>query len=229
MAGVPAGAVPGMAGMTAVPGAGMAGVPGMARVPGGLYSAEKQAGLYPTPQMYQSLSPAQQNYLAQVSQAAAQQGYFASGQPAYLTATSPSGQQRYMVSQPYPGGNTLVSSASVLTGAPGYPLTASAAGYPLTVTTSLGSQSPAGYPTYINSQFGPMQISPSQSPYATAAGHPLYSNSPYAGLQMQQAQVAQGQVPAQLAGRVPAGYTAVSPAQYNAATSGLPLGYPYTY
>jgi len=83
------------------------------------------------------------------------------------------------------------------TGATGYPLTAGA-GYTLQTQSSMGSPVPmpsssqAGsqYPTYIGSQFAPIQISPSQNPYAASAtGHPLYPSNPYAGLQLQASQV----------------------------------------
>ena len=105
-----------------------------------------------------------------------------------------------------------------ITGSPGYSL--SAGYYTPSVTSALSvqpsslsaessSRLPAStspstpaqtqYPTYIGTQLGPMQISPTQNPYAAAAtGHPLYP-SPLTGLQVQtqQAQVSslQGQIP----------------------------------
>ena len=90
------------------------------------------------------------------------------------------------------------------TGAPGYSLAAGGGAYALSTqpsslsmtqtvpvaTSSLSSQSQNPYPTYISPQLGPVQISPSQNPYAAAAtGHPLYPASHLAGLQVQQSQV----------------------------------------
>lgn len=224
MAGV---AVPGMHGMTPVQ------VAGISRVPNGMsamYQSEKSSGLYPGANpSYQSL--AQQGYLTQsgsLGQPASlgQPGaafYGTSSQhPTYLPVSSPSSQQRYMVSAGYPSSASLVSSPSMVPGAAtGYPLTAGA-GYSLSAqpsslaqpmpvaATTLSSAGQSQYPTYLGSQLTPLQISPSQNPYAASAtGHPLYPGSPYASLQMAGAQMPSGQIP----GRSQAG-------------SGLPLGYP---
>ena len=109
----------------------------------------------------------------------------------------------------------------ILAGSPGYSL--SAGYYTPSVTSALSVQpsslsesnsrlpsstSPSTptqtqYPTYIGTQLGPMQISPSQNPYAAAAtGHPLYPSA-LTGLQVQtqQAQMSglQGQIPGRVA------------------------------
>lgn len=205
-------------------------VAGVSRLPNGLgsvYQSEKPAGLY---QGGSHAYPAfaQQSYLAP-SGSLGQPGaalYGASSQhPTYLPVSSPSTQQRYMVSAGFPGSSALVSSPSVLSGAAaGYPLMAGT-GYAIsTQASSLGQAVPVAvssqytaaqsqYPTYIGSQLTPLQISPSQSPYATATGHPLYPSSPYASLQMA-GQIPSGQLPAHLQGR-----TATAP------SSSLPFAY----
>ena len=121
MATMPAGAavpgmaaVPGVAGMSSV--AGMTAVPaGMARVPngiGGLYQAEKPTSLYPA---YHSLG--QPGYLAQASPSGAgQTSFLGATQSGYLSASSPTSQQRYMVSPTYPGAGALGAGPSVLAG-----------------------------------------------------------------------------------------------------------------
>ncbi|XP_045193496.1 collagen alpha-1(X) chain-like isoform X2 [Mercenaria mercenaria] len=224
--------VPGMAGVA------MPGMPGMtqvqvSRVPNGMssmYQSEKSAALYPGANpSYQSL--AQQGFLAQsgsLGQAGSlgQPGAAFYGtcnqHPTYLPVTSPSTQQRYMVSAGYPGAGSLVTSPSMVQGAAaGYPLTAGA-GYSLSAQPSslaqpvpVSSPGQSQYPTYISSQLTPLQISPSQNPYAASAtGHPLYPGSPYASLQMAGAQMPSGQIP----GRSPA-----------SAGAGLPLGYPASH
>lgn len=223
--------IPGMPGMSGVA---MQGIPpGMtpvqvSRLPNGMssmYQAEKQAGLYPgASAAYPSL--AQQSYLAQ-SAALGQPGaalYGASSQhPTYLPVSSPSAQQRYMVSAGYPGSSALVSSPSMIPGAAaGYPLMAGT-GYAIStqgqaIPVAVSSQytlAQSQYPTYIGSQLTPLQVSPSQSPYASATGHPLYPSSPYASLQMAGAQIPSGQIPSHIPGRSPTG-----------ASAGLPFGYP---
>lgn len=114
--------VPGMAGvaMPAVPGMAPVQVAGVPRVPNGMsgvYSGEKPAGLYPgaTPG-YQGL--AQPSYLTPTSlgQPGTAAFYGASSHPTYLPVTSPSTQQRYMVSAGYPGAGSLVSSPSLIPG-----------------------------------------------------------------------------------------------------------------
>lgn len=227
MSGVPAGlAIPsgvsGMpAGMTAIHSGGMAS--GMAGVPAGMqamYASEKSAGLYPGASPTYRLP--QGSYLAQPG--SAQAGYLtASQQPGYYAVSSPAGQQRYMtmsqMSQAYPG-STVGATSSLYQGQPGYSL--SAGYYSPSVTSALSVQpssvtessrlpttsSPttstqSQYPTYIGTQLGPMQISPSQNPYAAAAtGPPLYP-SPYTSLQIQtqqaQMQGLQGQIPGRVA------------------------------
>lgn len=226
-------AVPGMPGMTPVQ------VAGVSRVPNGMssmYQSEKSAALYPGANpSYQSL--AQPSFLAQsgsLGQAGSlgQPGAAFYGtcnqHPTYLPVTSPSTQQRYMVSAGYPGAGSLVSSPSMVPAgaAAGYPLTAGA-GYSLSAqqstlaqpvpvaATSLSSPAQSQYPTYIGSQLTPLQISPSQNPYAASAtGHPLYPGSPYASLQMAGAQMPSAQIP----GRSP-----------TVAGAGLPLGYPASH
>ncbi|KAL4234726.1 hypothetical protein ACF0H5_006368 [Mactra antiquata] len=215
MAGV---AMPGIAGMAPVQ---MAGVPRVQNGLSGMYPGEKPTGLYPgaTPG-YQSL--AQPGYLTQTTlgQPGTPAFYGASSHPTYIPVSSPSTQQRYMVSAGYPGAGTLVSSPSLIPGAAatGYPLTAGA-GYPLTAqpsslgqpvpvaATTLSSHAQSQYPTYIGSQLTPLQISPSQSPYAASAtGHPLYPGSTYTSLQVAGAQIPSAQIPGRTAG-LPLGYT----------------------
>lgn len=225
MGGVPAGlAVGGVpAGMTAIPSGGMAS--GMAGVPAGvsgmqaMYATDKGTGLYPGASPTYRLP--QGSYLAQPG--SAQASYLtASQQPGgYLAVSSPVGQPRYMtMSQAYPMSTTVAGTPSLYTGSPGYSLSA---GYytpsvtsALTVqpsslsessrlpaSTSPATSTPSQYPTYIGTQLGPMQISPSQNPYAAAAtGHPLYP-SPLTSLQVQtqQAQMS-GLAPGQIPGRV---------------------------
>ena len=114
-------AVPGMPGMTPVQ------VAGVSRVPNGMssmYQSEKSAALYPGANpSYQSL--AQPSFLAQsgsLGQAGSlgQPGAAFYGtcnqHPTYLPVTSPSTQQRYMVSAGYPGAGSLVSSPSMVPG-----------------------------------------------------------------------------------------------------------------
>lgn len=223
MGGVPAGlAIPsgvsGMpAGMTALPSGGMApsmpaGVSGMPA----MYASEKPAGLYtgasPTYRLPQG------SYLAQPG--SAQASYLTSAQqPGYLAVSSPVGQPRYMtMSQAYPV-STVGATPSLYQGQPGYSL--SAGYYSPSVTSALSVQptsitessrlsstsSPATstqstYPTYIGTQLGPVQISPSQNPYAAAAtGHPLYP-SPLTSLQVQTQQSPMAGLPGQIPGRV---------------------------
>jgi len=105
--------VPGMPGMSAMPGmTAMQVQGGIPRAPNGmsgLYQAEK-AGLYPAGASpgYQSLSGAQASLLAAQSgslagqpSAAAYYGTSMTGQPTYIPVTSPTGQQRFMVSPSY--------------------------------------------------------------------------------------------------------------------------------
>jgi len=230
--GVPTvGGVPGMtgvAGITGVP-AGMTAVPGMtgvARVPNGMSSiyasGEKSpAGLYQPGTAYQGL--VQPTYLQQGQMTPSQASYYAAaaaaGQGGYLTASSPTQQTRYMMSPAYSAAGQMSPQGYALS-AGGYTYQ----GQPVTLaqampvaTSSMSSQTQQSqYPTYLASQMGMVQVSPSQSPYAAAAatGHPLYPSSPYAGLQLQQYQQAQ----------VQAGQMQQRQA-YNPST-GLPLGYP---
>lgn len=248
--GVPAGYAPipagmsGMpAGMTALPSGAMG--PGMAGVPAGMpamYAADKSSGLYPGGST--ALRLPQGSYLAQPG--GAQAGYLTASQPGGYLISGPGGQQRYMTvsSQPYPS-STVGSTPSLYTGSPGYSL--STGYYTPSVTSALSVQQPttvtessrmtstasppaptqSQYPTYIGTQLGPMQISPSQNPYAAAAtGHPLYP-SPLSGLQVQTqpgAMAPMTGLPGQIPGRMAplgsaTGYPSMATAYPSMATS----------
>ncbi|XP_052816227.1 collagen alpha-2(IV) chain-like [Mya arenaria] len=223
----PVGGIPGMQGMQ-----GLGGMPGMTAVQmqaggmsrasnglGGMYpGAEKQGMLPGAPQGYPGLGQAG---LLATSSSLGQPGaaYYGSGQPTYIPVSCADGQQRYMVSPNYGLRTTspLGSSQSMMSSSPyplgmgGYSMQSSMAQQVPVTMTSLVSQAGSPYPTYIGSQFTPLQIQASQNPYA---GHPLYP-SPYAGLQMQQ-----GQVPSSQFSRV-----ATVPVG-GPSPSGLPLAYP---
>lgn len=123
--------IPGMPGMTGVAVPGMPGmtpvqVAGISRVPNGMstmYQSEKSGGLYPGANpSYQSL--AQQGFLSQpctlgqpsLGQPGAAFYGTSSQHPTYLPVTSPSAQQRYMVSAGYPSSASLVCSQSMVPG-----------------------------------------------------------------------------------------------------------------
>ncbi|WAR11670.1 hypothetical protein MAR_025850, partial [Mya arenaria] len=177
----PVGGIPGMQGMQ-----GLGGMPGMTAVQmqaGGMSRASNGlGGMYPGAEK-QGMLPG------------APQGYPGLGQAGLLATSSSLGQ---------PG------AAYYGSGQPTYIPSSMAQQVPVTMT-SLVSQAGSPYPTYIGSQFTPLQIQASQNPYA---GHPLYP-SPYAGLQMQQ-----GQVPSSQFSRV-----ATVPVG-GPSPSGLPLAYP---